>query len=55
MCVEFLQEQYVNLSEIVHIVKAVIIVTSEHFNLSTLFVVSHFLSAPFPWIEVSLQ
>ena len=54
LCVEFSQEQYINLSEMVHVVKVVVIVTSEHFNLS-LFVVSHFLSVPFPWIEVSLQ
>ena len=44
----FLQVQYINynLSEIiiVHVVKAAIIVISEHFNLSTLLVVSHVLS-----------
>ena len=56
---------------IVHVLKAVSIVTSEHLNLSTIFLVSHLLSAkvwrlnlgfgtqrkcPFPLrIEVSLQ
>ena len=44
----FLQVQYINsnLSEIiiVHVVKGAIIVISEHFNLSTLLVVSHALS-----------
>ena len=43
----FLQVQYItcNLKEIiVHAVKAAIIVISEHFNLSTLLVVSHVLS-----------
>ena len=42
----FLQVQYINLSEIiiVHVVKGAIIVISEHFNLSTLLVVSHVLS-----------
>ena len=44
----FLQVQYINfnLKEIiiVHVVKATIIVISEHFNLSTLLVVSHVLS-----------
>ena len=44
----FLQVQYINfnLKEIiiVHVVKAAIIVISEHFNLSTLLVVSHVLS-----------
>ena len=33
------------LSEIVHVLKAVAIVTFEHLNLSTIFVVSHLLSA----------
>ena len=37
--------QYIDLSEIVHILKAVAIVTAEHSTLSTLFVVSHLLSA----------
>ena len=33
------------LSEIVHVLKAVAIVTFEHLNFSTIFVVSHILSA----------
>ena len=33
------------LSEIVHVLKAVAILTSKHLNLSTIFVVSHFLIA----------
>ena len=44
----FLQVQYINfnLKEIiiVHVVKAAIIVIMVHFNLTTLFVVSHILS-----------
>ena len=37
--------QYIDSSEIVHVVKVVVIVpTCEHFNLPTLSVVSHFLS-----------
>lgn len=43
-CVEFLQVQYTDYSEVVH-VTCVIIVTSVHLNLSTLFVVDHFLRA----------
>ena len=46
LCVEFLQVQYIDLREIVHVLKAVTVVTNVHFvNLSTIFVVSHFLSA----------
>ena len=45
LCVEIQQAQYIDLSEIVHVLKAVAIVTSEHLNLSTVFVVSHLLSA----------
>ena len=44
----FLQVQYINFNLreiiIVHVVKAAIIVIMVHFNLSTLFVVSHILS-----------
>ena len=45
MCVEFLQVQYTDYSEIGHVVTNVIIVTSVDLNLSTLFVVDHFLRA----------
>ena len=45
MCVEFLQVQYTDYNEIGHNVTYVIIVTSVHLNLSTLFVVDHFLIA----------
>ena len=45
LCVEFPQEQYIDLSEIVHVMKAVAIVSSVHLKLSTIFVVSHFFSA----------
>ena len=41
--VQFPQVQYINLSEIFYAVKAIIIVISVHYNLPTLFVVSHFL------------
>ena len=37
--------QYINLSEIVHVLKAVAIVTRVHLNISMISVVSHFLSA----------
>ena len=40
----FLQVQYIDLSEIVHVVKALIIVISVNFDLSILFVVSCILS-----------
>ena len=33
--------QYIDLSEIVHVVKVVVIVTSVHSNFSTLFVIGH--------------
>ena len=39
------QVRYINLSEIVHVLKAVAIVTSVHLNISMIFLVSHFLSA----------
>ena len=44
MCWEIPQVHYIDLSEIVHFVKAVIIVTSVHLNLSQ-FLASHFLRA----------
>ena len=43
--VEFPQVQYIDLSEIVHGLKAVVMVTIENLNLSTMFVDSYFLSA----------
>ena len=51
LCAEFHTGSKVILSEIVHVLKAVVILTGKHLNLSTIFVVS----VPFPWIEVSLQ
>ena len=46
LCVEFPQVQYIDLGELIHVLKAhVAIVTSEHLNLTTIFVVSHFLIA----------
>ena len=42
LCVEFPLVQYIDLSEIVHVLKAIAIVTSKHLNLSTIFVVKHF-------------
>ena len=41
LCIELPQVQYVDLSEIVHVLKNDIIVTSVHPNLSTFFVVRH--------------
>ena len=35
----------IDLSETVHVLNAIAIVTSEHYNLSTIVVVSHILSA----------
>ena len=66
---KFPQVQYIDLSEIVNVMKAVAIVSSLHLNVSMIFVVSHFFSAkvspewrwnpegslPFPWIKMSLQ
>ena len=43
--VEFPQVQYIDLSKIVHVLKLVANLSSERLNLSTIFVVSHFLSA----------
>ena len=46
LCVEFPKVQYIDLSEIIHVLKALTIVTSEHLtDLSTICVVSHFLNA----------
>ena len=42
LCFEFPQVQNIDLSELIHVLKAVASVTSEHLNLSTIFVVSHF-------------
>ena len=42
LCVELPQVQYIDLSEIVLVVKAIVIVTSVHLNLLMLFVASHF-------------
>ena len=39
----FLYVQYMDLCELIHVLKAVAIVTSEHLNLSTIFEVSHAL------------
>ena len=40
--VEFPQVQYIDLSEIVHGLKAVVMVTIENLNLSTMFMDSYF-------------
>ena len=44
LCVAFPQVKYINLSEIVRLVKAVVLLRSVNLKLSTLFVVSRFLS-----------
>lgn len=44
LCVAFPQLKYINLSEIVRLVKAVALLRSVNLKLSTLFVVSRFLS-----------
>ena len=44
-CVEFPQVQYIDLSEMVRVLKAVAIVSCEHVNLWTIFVICHFLCA----------
>lgn len=36
---------YISLSDLIRVLKAVAIATSEHLNLLTIFVVSHFLTA----------
>ena len=43
--VEFPQLQFIDLSELIYVLKTVAIVTSEHLNLSMIFVVSHLLIA----------
>ena len=43
-CVAFPQVKYINLSEIVRLVKAVVLLRSVNLKSSTLFVVSRFLS-----------
>ena len=45
LCAEFPQVQYINVIQMVHVLKAVAIVTGEDLKLSTFVVVSHFLSA----------
>ena len=45
LSVEFPLVQYIDLSEIVHVLKAIAIVTSKHLNLSKILVVNHFFSA----------
>ena len=40
-----LNSQYIDLSELIHVLKVVTVVTSEHLNLSTIFVVNSFLIA----------
>ena len=42
---KFPQVQYIDLSEIVNVMKDVAIVSSLHLNVSMIFVVSHFFSA----------
>ena len=44
LCVAFPQVKYINLSEIVRLVKTVALLRSVNLKLSTLFVVSRFLS-----------
>ena len=44
-CVEFPQVQYIDLSEMVRVLKAVAIVSCEHLNLWTIFVICHLLCA----------
>ena len=52
LCVEVPQVQYIHLlSEQVHVLKAVAIVTSENLNLSRIFVVSHLLPETCMWIS----
>ena len=40
-----LNSQYIDLSELIHVLKVVTVVASEHLNPSTIFVVNHFLIA----------
>ena len=44
-CVEFPQVQYIDLNQIVHVLKAVAMVNTEDLHLSTIFVDSYVLSA----------
>ena len=37
-----LNSQYIDLSELIHVLEVVTIVTSEHLNQSTMFVVNHY-------------
>ena len=55
--VEFIQVQYIDLSEIIQVVKAGIVVISVHLKISTLVVISHVLSAKdhFRWYDFFLQ
>ena len=41
-CFEIPQLQYIDLNEIVNVVKVVVILTSVHINVSTFFTVGHF-------------
>ena len=53
LCVEFSQVQCIDLSKVVKVLKAVAIVTSEHFNLLTLLWTVTFWMPPWiPWMEV---
>ena len=45
LCVEFPQVQYIDVSETLRILKAVAILSSKDLKLSTIFAVSHLLSA----------
>ena len=45
LCGKSPKVQYIQLIQLMHVLKAVAIVTSEHLNLSTIFVVSLFLIA----------
>ena len=45
LCAEFPQLPYIDLGELIHVLKTVAIVTSIHLNLSIIFVASLFLSA----------
>lgn len=54
LCVEFSQVYYIDLIEIVHVLKAVAVGTSEDLNLSAIFVVSQFLSATYVSLDRGL-
>ena len=49
LCGKLPQVQYIQLIQLIHVLKAVAIVTSEHLNFSTIFVVSLFLIAKAGW------